>query len=168
MEWHMSHHASKRCLPMADRHYSRKTPGSKQFTPPGKKLVLRTEQDDALWVTSWPLAEYVKHEWPGAWMCTLFRNESETLASLLITQAVAATMAYFGDPPTLGFVSLIDARKVKPVIVRGLPTFGYCWVKAGWKYVGKTKAGQLVFQLRPADMPQPEPCVGMQQRMFAR
>src|SRR5438874_1722000 len=119
----MSHHASKRCLPMADRHYSRKKVGSKQFTPPGRKLVLRTEADDALWATSWPFAQYVKHRWAGAWTCVLFRNESPHLASELITQAVAATLAYFGEPPALGFITFLDARKVEPVIVRGLPTF---------------------------------------------
>lgn len=52
------------------------------------------------------------------------------------------------------------------MIIRSMPTFGYCWVKCGWKYVGKTKAGQLAFQLLPDDMPPPEPCIGMQAQMF--
>jgi hypothetical protein len=162
MYWHLSHHASKRCLPLADRHYSRKKVGSRQFTPPGRKLVMRTDADDALWVTSWPFAEYVKHAWAGAWTCCLFRNESPLLASDLIRQAVMATRAYFGEPPELGFITFLDARFVEPVIVRGLPTFGYCWLKAGWKYVGKTKAGQLAFQQTPDRMPPPENCHGRQ------
>jgi hypothetical protein len=162
MHWHLSHHASKRCLPLADRHYSRKKIGTRQFTPPGRKLVLRTEADNALWVTSWPFAQYVKHAWAGAWTCSLFRNESGELASNLIRDAVAATRAYFGDPPTLGIVTFLDCRHVEPVIVRGLPTFGYCWIKAGWKYVGKTKAGQLVFQQLADRMPMPQHCRGTQ------
>jgi hypothetical protein len=162
MRWHLSNHASKRCLPMADRHYSRKKVGSRQFTPPGRKLVLRTESDDAVWVTSWPFPQYVKHGWAGAWTCSLFRNESAELASELIREAVAATRAYFGEPPDLGFVTFLDARYVEPVIVRGLPTFGYCWIKAGWKYVGKTKAGQLAFQQTPERMPPAELCCGIQ------
>lgn len=99
MRWHLAHCASKRCVPLADRHYSRKTPGAKQFMPPGRKLVLRTENSDALWATSWPFAEFTKHAWAGAWMCSLFRNESPHLASELINQAVAATRAYYGSPP---------------------------------------------------------------------
>lgn len=162
----MSHHAAKACLPLADRHYSRRTPGARQFTPPGRKLVLRTANADALWVTSWPFAEYVKHAWAGAWMCSLFRNESTVVASQLITEAVAATLAYFGESPTVGFITFLDCRHVEPVIMRGLPTFGYCWRQAGWKYVGKTKAGQLAFQLTPNRMPASEACHGMQCEMF--
>ena len=54
MNWHLSNHCAARAIPLADRHYSRKTVGSPQFTPPGRKLVLLTDEADALWVTSWP------------------------------------------------------------------------------------------------------------------
>jgi hypothetical protein len=161
----VAHRASKRCLPLADRHYNRQKAGSPQFVPPGRTLVLRTEGDDALWVTSWPFPEYVKHAWPGAWVCSLFRNESAHVASELITQAVAATRTHFGEPPALGFVTFLDASKVEPVIVRGLPTFGYSWAKAGWRYAGKTKAGLLAFQLPPGAMPDPAAPVGWQQSL---
>jgi len=35
--------------------------------PPGSCLVLLTADRSAVWVTSWPLAAYVRHAWPGAW-----------------------------------------------------------------------------------------------------
>jgi hypothetical protein len=162
MHWHLSHRASKEGVKIADRHYSRQKPGTKQFVKPGRCLVLKTEANDALWVTSWPFAQYVKHSWAGAWECSMFRNEGGSLASELIVQAVAATRAYFGEPPELGFVTFLDARFVEPVIVRGLPTFGYSWREAGWKFVGKTKAGQLAFQQTPDRMPPPENCHGRQ------
>ncbi len=63
--WRLSYRADPRALPLADRHYSRKTPGSPQFVPPGRSLVLLTDDADALWVTSWPYAQYVQHAWGG-------------------------------------------------------------------------------------------------------
>lgn len=59
---------------LADRHYSRRKPGSPQFVKPGRCLVLITPDEDALWVTSWPFAEYVRHAWAGAWEPVLFRG----------------------------------------------------------------------------------------------
>ncbi len=161
MRWHLSNRASAKAVKIADRHYSRQKPGTPQFVKPGRCLVLTTE-DGSLWVTSWPFAEYVKHAWPGAWECSLFRKDGEGVASELIREAVAATAHHFGAPPTLGLITSIDPNKVLPVIVRGLPTFGYSWTKAGFHYVGRHKSGQLVFQLLPKEMPPPVPCLGAQ------
>lgn len=136
---------------MADRHYSRKTIGAPQFAPPGRKLVLLTTDADALWVTSFPFAEYVKHAWAGAWLCSLFRNESSTLSSELIRQAVAATRWYYGDPPELGMVTFIDSSKV-----RHKRDPGRCFLKAGFKYCGHTKGGLVAVQMVPEDVPPPE------------
>lgn len=166
MRWHLSHHASKRGCKLADRHYSRKTVGSPQFTPPGRKLVLMTAGGDALWVTTWPFTEYVKHAWAGCWMCCLFRNESLFLASELITEAVAATRAYYGEPPPLGMVSFIDPNEVKPTMVRGQAVLGWTWRKAGFEAVGVTAGGLYAFQLLPEKMPGPRPPRGYQRSLL--
>ncbi len=42
MPWHLSNRADPRGARLADSHYSRKTPGAAQFTPPGRCVVLRT------------------------------------------------------------------------------------------------------------------------------
>ena len=60
MNWRLSHRADARALPIADRHYNRQKVGTPQFVPPGRCLVLLTEDAGALWVTSWPFAEYVR------------------------------------------------------------------------------------------------------------
>jgi len=86
-----SHRFDIRALPLADRHYSRRKIGSPQFVKPGSNIVLLTEAADALWVTSWPDGQYVRHAWPGAWECSFFRNEGDVLSSELITEAVAIT-----------------------------------------------------------------------------
>lgn len=75
MMWAVSHRFDVRALPLADRHYNRRKVGSPQFVPPGRCVVLLTPAADALWVSSWPFAEYVRHAWPGAWVNSLFRRE---------------------------------------------------------------------------------------------
>src|SRR5205809_831618 len=102
MNWELSHRAELRARLIADRHYNRQKPGSPQFVPPGRCIVLVAS--GAVWVTSWPYARYVKHRWAGAWVNSLFRRESGPLASELIREAVAATR-WFWAPPPLGIVS---------------------------------------------------------------
>ena len=150
MRWFSSTRFDKRALPLADRHYNRQKIGSPQFVPPGRCVVLLTENADALWVTSWPFAEYTKHAWAGAWMNSLFRNESPHLASELILEAVAVTRAIFGEPPSLGMVTFVDPGKVRPK-----RDVGYCYRKAGFRAVGQTKGGLLALQLLPHEMPAP-------------
>lgn len=136
--------------PLADRHYNRQHIGSPQFVPPGRCVVLRTPEADAFWITSWPFAEYVKHAWPGAWVCSAFRNESGHLSSDLIREAISATLAIWPEPPDLGMVTFVDTKKV-----RSKRDPGYCYLMAGFKRVGKTKGGLVALQLLPDEMPEP-------------
>src|SRR3954471_16732070 len=146
--WALSHRFDERALPLADRHYNRRKVGSPQFVPPGRCVVLLTANADALWVTSWPFAEYVRHAWPGAWVNSLFRNESGELSSELIREAIAATRSVFGDPPPLGMVTFVDRDKT-----RRKRDPGRCYRKAGFRHVGETKGGLVALQLLPAEMP---------------
>lgn len=73
----------------------------------------------------------------------------------MICQAVAATRAHYGEAPALGMVTFIDRRKVRPIMVRGEPTWGWTYRKAGFSYAGETKGGLMVMQLLPPDMPAP-------------
>jgi hypothetical protein len=148
MHWFLSHRADQEVRPLADRHYNRQKIGAPQFVPPGRCLVLKTAIPDAFWITSWPFAEYVKHAWAGAWMCSAFRNEGSILSSELIRDAVAATLAKYLEAPPLGMVTFVDTKKTRP---KGHP--GYCYRKAGFNPVGFTKAGLVALQLLPQDMP---------------
>jgi hypothetical protein len=109
--------------------------------------VLLSENCDAFWVTLAPFAEYVRHEWAGAWTCTAFRNEGSTLSSDLIIDAVSATRWKFGEPPDHGFITFVNTAKTKSV------NPGYCYKKAGWRQIGKTKGGLVALQLALSDMP---------------
>jgi hypothetical protein len=145
--WRLSHRFDPRALPLADRHYNRRAIGSPQFVPPGRCLVLLTEGADALWVTSWPFAEYVRHAWAGAWVCSCFRNESPHLSSDLIREAVAITRWRFGDPPAEGFVTFVDTSKV-----RRKRDPGRCYRRAGWSPWGETKGGLVALGLAADDV----------------
>ena len=138
---------------MADRHYNRRKVGSPQFVPPGRCIVFRSFDSGALWVTSWPFAQYVRHAWPGAWVNSLFRRERGIEASDMIVQAVAHTLHHWPQPPELGMVTFVDPKKVKPTIRRGKPIYGYCYLKAGFKHVGYTKGGLWAWQMLPHEMP---------------
>ena len=116
---------------------------------------MMTPCERALWVTSWPFAEYVRHAWPGAWVNSMFRSEGAGVASTLIRQAIAATRSIW-QPPELGCVTFVDEKHVKPTMVRGEKIYGFCYLKAGFKHVGFTKGGLWAWQMLPADMPAAE------------
>lgn len=149
MIWELSHRADPRAVALADRHYSRQKPGTPQFVPPGRCLVLyaKTATGEAVWVTSWPFAQYVKHAWAGAWVCSIFRNEGAGLSSTMISEAVAATRAFFGAPPALGIITF-----VLPSAIRSTNP-GACYKRAGWKRVGAAKDGKPCLQQLPDAMP---------------
>lgn len=157
MNWCLSHRADKTVIPLADRHYNRQKIGSPQFVPPGRCLVLKNEDVSAFWITSWPFAEYTKHQWAGAWVCSAFRNESKLLSSELIRQAVACTIWRWPEVPPLGMVTFVDPKKV-----RHKRDFGRCYRRAGFEEVGVTKSNKLVaLQLLPKQMPLAEKPLGV-------
>lgn len=161
MKWCMSHRADIAARLIADRHYNRQKIGTPQFVPPGRCMVLLTDCARAFWITSWPFAEYVKHAWAGAWVCSAFRSEGAGQASDLIRDAGAATRAFYGDPPALGMVTFIDRAQVRATKRHGIPTWGWTWKRAGFQEVGETKGGLLALQLLPELMPAPAQALPM-------
>ena len=156
--WQNSHRGDRHVLPVADRHYNRQKPGSPQFVPPGRCVVFKHVIEgacNALWVTSWPFKQYVKHQWAGAWVNSMFRKECDGKASEFIRQAIAVTRFFWDDIPSLGMISFIDPKHVKPFKIRGRPTWGKSYLEAGFKHVGYTKGGLWCFQILPEDMPIP-------------
>jgi hypothetical protein len=135
---------------IADRHYNRQSIGADGFVPPGRCVVFLADTP-ALWVTSWPFAEFVRHEWPGAWINSCFRKEGSGLASEMIREAIAVTRwEWWPHVPELGMVSFVDPSKVEH---KRQP--GRCYLKAGFRLVGRTKGGLLAFQMLPDEMPEP-------------
>ena len=142
MMWEVSHRAADKPRMLADRHYSRQKPGTKHFVPPGRCLVLVTPVGDAVWVTSWPYAQYVRHAWAGAWVCSIFRNEGPVLSSTLINAAVDRTLSHWDEIPKEGFVTFVNEKKV-----RAKRNPGYCFLKAGFSPDGHTKGGLVALHM---------------------
>jgi hypothetical protein len=174
--WRLSWRADPAVRALADRHYNRQKVGAAQFVPPGRCLVLKTAEINpatgdpwAAWITSWPFADYVQHDWAGAWVNSLFRNEGGPLSSDLIQFAVAHTRAWWPAVPELGIVSFVDAAEVE-----GKEVPGWCYLRAGWSHVGFTKGGLHAFQQlrdqrikrRSKPMPEPQPVPGSQAALF--
>jgi hypothetical protein len=157
MRWCVSHRADPAAARLADRHYNRQKVGSPQFAPTGSCCVFVTDCGRAFWITSYPLGEYVRHAWPGAWICSAFRSEGAGVASELILEAVAATRAHYGEPPALGMITFVDREKVRPTMVRGVKVWGWSYRKAGFVVAGETKGGLLALQMPPEAMPDPAP-----------
>ena len=157
--WKLSHRADPEARKIADRHYNRQKPGTPQFVPPGRCLVLKNK--DSFWVTSWPFAEYVKHAWPGAFICSAFRNEGPSLSSLLIREAVACTIWKYPEIPKEGMITFINAGKV-----RKKRDPGRCFLRAGFTNAGRTKGGLIALQLLPADFPKPLEPINTQGNLF--
>lgn len=151
MRWRLSYRNDPAGRELADRHYNRQVIGAPGFVPPGRCLVMRAGGDgnEALWVTSWPFAEFTKHAWAGAWVNSLFRNEGAGLASELIREAIAATRHNWPEVPALGIITFVDRDKV-----RRKRDPGRCYLKAGFRRVGETKGGLLAFQMLPDEMPE--------------
>lgn len=158
----LSHRADKFALPLADRHYNRQKPGTPQFVPPGRCLVLLTPDAGAFWVTSWPFAEYTQHRWGGAWVNSAFRRESGPLSSELIRAAIAVTRWRWPDTPNLGMVTFINRDKV-----RHKRDFGRCYLRAGFVNDGETQGGLLALRMPPEAMPEPEAPESWQAGLFA-
>lgn len=170
--WSLSFKADRPAREIADRHYNRQKVGAVQFMPPGKTLVLIA--DGAVWGTSWPLAQYVRHAWAGAWVNSLFRKECGGSASAFIRSAIAATRYEWPDVPALGMVTFVDPAKVHGIRRRAHAcnvecgermVFGYCYDRAGFAHDGFTEGGLWAWRMTPEEMPEPEPPIGKQLRI---
>lgn len=132
------------CRAIFDRHYSRYVYADgrrpKLIVGPGEKMILLRVDGRALF--AW--RKFIDDTIPPQYgvQCAIFRNEGEELASQLVTEAEAAARARW---PRERFYTLVNPAKVKPTMVRGLPVFGFCFFKAGWKFAGVTKGGLIIW-----------------------
>ena len=114
---------------LADRHYSRRTPGSPQFMPPGQTIVLIGKDMRSVfgWHRPHPDAGIVPMNKLYGWTCTIFRNEGECLSSQLILDAELAVGILGFDCGPDGLITYVWDSKVESA------NPGYCFKLAGWK-----------------------------------
>jgi hypothetical protein len=119
---------------LADRHYSRRSPGAKQFCYSGRKLVLRDAAGKVLFVWLFPDPAMRMDKQTG-YNCAIFRNESERRSSEIILEAEQFAVARWGPGRAYTFVDPRKIRSTNP---------GCCFKAAGWRFEGFTKSGKHI------------------------
>ncbi len=127
-----------RCDPLvvelANRHYSRKRPANAVGSP-ARSLVLRDFAGTVAFVWTWPRDGYRRDGQTGA-NCEMFRNESGWRSSDLIIAAEAWVRHAW---PGVGrCFTYVDATRVRS------PNPGYCFLRAGWHRVGRSRSGKIL------------------------
>jgi len=119
---------------LADRHYSRRTVGARQFLYSGRKLVLRDNEGSVLfgWLFPDPV---LRMDSQTGYYCAIFRNESSRKSSEIILEAEQWAVKKWGANRAYTF---IDPAKIKS------PNPGYCFKIAGWHFEGRTKSGKHI------------------------
>lgn len=136
--WHRVERTSARARALADRHYSRQTPGALEFMGPGRVLVLLTDDARAVWGA----IENLDGGGALRWRCSLFRNEGPVLSSALVREATERTVTYwrthYGRLPEASLTTEVD-----PSRTRHKRDPGRCFLRAGWRVVERTADGLL-------------------------
>jgi len=128
----VTNHFDQECRMLADRHYSRRTVGARQFCYSGRKLVLRNTEGTVLFVWMYPIPE-MRMDGQIGYNCAIFRNESERQSSDIILEAEQMAIEKWGANR---FYTYIDPSKIES------PNPGYCFKKAGWHYERTSKSGK--------------------------
>jgi hypothetical protein len=121
---------------LADRHYSRRTPGARQFCYSGRKLVLRDAEGTVLFVWMFP-DPTMRMDTQVGYNNAIFRNESSRLSSEIILEAEKYAVSKWGPNRAYTF---IDAGKIQSV------NPGYCYKMAGWTFAGLSKRGKHILE----------------------
>lgn len=139
----------ERCHPqaraLADRHYSRQTPGAREFMSSGKTLVLLTRCARAVW----GCIENLDPAGKLRWRCSVFRNEGggkdgDLVSSDLVREATVRTFEFWRR--TTGIPSVPLQTEVDPKKTRTKRDPGRCFRKAGWFVVDKDRRGLVILQ----------------------
>lgn len=149
--WIEKRDGDESCRTIFERHYSRRVYRDgrkpKQFLGPGVKKPLLMADGQSVFA----FRKHISDDGQTGVNIAIFRREGGELASEMIKQAVALARAKWW--PTERFYTYIDPRKVRPTMFRGYPVFGWCFYKAGFKFVTVGKAGKHVLAL--ASSPDP-------------
>lgn len=125
--WRMSNAGDAYAARLCDRHYSRRTKGSRQFMPPGNKIVLVAPGAVWGWWRPDPSCGISNLNGLDGWTCTVFRNESDILSSELILAAEVALAENAPDCGPDGMLTYVWDSKVRS------HNPGYCYKRAGWQ-----------------------------------
>ncbi len=119
---------------LADRHYSRRTVGARQFLYSGRKIVIRDAAGEVLFGWVYPDPAMRMDGQPG-YNCAIFRNESARRSSDIILECAAIAVERWGPGRMYTYVNPAKVRSRNP---------GYCFKAAGWRNVRGADGGIVV------------------------
>jgi hypothetical protein len=117
---------------LADRHYSRRTPGARQFLYSGRKLVLRDAAGLVLFAWIFP-DDTMRMDGQLGYNNAIFRNESPRLSSEIILEAEQAAFEKWGPNRLYTYIDPVAVQSKNP---------GYCFKVAGWRFVRISAGGK--------------------------
>jgi hypothetical protein len=117
---------------LADRHYSRRKIGARQFLVSGRKIVIRNREGTLLFGWVW-CYEYLRWDQQSGFCCAIFRNESERRSSDVILECEQMAFDRWGPNRVFTYV---DPSKIQS------PNPGYAFKCAGWTFVKRTRDGK--------------------------
>jgi hypothetical protein len=117
---------------LADRHYSRRKVGARQFLVSGRKIVIRNTEGTLLFAWVW-CYEHLRFDHQAGYCCAIFRNESERQSSDVILECERIAFAKWGPSRVFTYVDPAKIQSANP---------GYCFKCAGWRFVTKTRDGK--------------------------
>ena len=115
---------------IADGHYSRQKPGTTQFMPPGKTIVIRDAE--ARLCFGWLWQQYRDDKEEG-YCCSIFNNASERRSSDVILECEAIVRLKWGNRRMFTYVDPSKVKSANP---------GYCFKQAGWRFVRRNPDGK--------------------------
>ena len=160
--WEVSDKRNVRCRLLADRHYTRQTPGHPMWTRPGWNQILYLRQQNGReaafcwWRPKWEsgLPGTARKDGLRCIECTLFRNETRFRSSDLICEAVQLVLTWehaldveWPDGLISGVSSVATAAGRNPLSPPGM-----CYLAAGWEpfeHPGKRKRADVWLRLFP-------------------
>lgn len=141
--WERATKFDARGAALADRHYSRRKIGSPQFMPPGETIVLVA--DDAVfgWWRPHPASGIESMNGLDGWTCTIFRNQSPVLSSMLILEAELHLWLHASGCGQDGMLTYVFDAKVRST------NPGYCFKRAGWVARGRSRDDKKTLLTKP-------------------
>lgn len=126
---------------LADRHYSRRTVGARQFMVSGRKIVIRNTEGTLLFGWVWNY-DGLRFDDQTGFCCAIFRNESARLSSDVIREAEEIALQKWGGHRMFTYVNAAKLRTRKKRGAEYCPwPPGRCFIEAGWKPAGMSKTG---------------------------
>lgn len=150
--WRQVKRCDVRARELADRHYSRQTPGAAEFMSSGITFVMLAEfealpgpVDRTPTRAAWGAIENLDPGGGERFRCSIFRNETPWLSSYLVREATTITQVRwarrFGWDGDLPLTTEVDPAKT-----RRKRDPGRCFRKAGWWVIDNDRRGLVVLQ----------------------